>query len=237
MASTEAQAGLFIDIVKGPTRPLVKWAGGKAQLLGILRKAMPKEFSRYAELFFGGGALFWSLGLPGALISDSNPELINFYEIVRGVPQDLLSAVERLPVTKEDYYRIREQKPEKLTEVGRAARFAYLNKTCYNGLYRVNREGQFNTPFAGKFDVKILDEKNVLAASRLLQQTTIVCADFTESISLLQEGDFVYLDPPYLPLGGFSDFKRYTKDFFSEGYHIRLATEFSKLRDRGVKAH
>jgi len=232
----DAQPELFQDVMARPMRPLLKWAGGKTQLLGALRRAMPTEFSRYAEIFCGGGALFWSLGLPGSFLADSNPELINFYEIVRDAPTELLSAVRELSVTKTDYYRIRGLDPIKLSDVDRAARFVYLNKTCFNGLYRVNRKGQFNTPYSGRTDSRVLDESDVQTASRLLQQCTLTCADFTESLASLREGDFVYLDPPYLPIGGYSDFRRYTKDFFNEEHHIRLAAEFSKLRGRGVKA-
>jgi DNA adenine methylase len=197
---------------------------------------MPSGFSRYAELFFGGGALYWSLGLPDSLIADSNPELINFYEVVRDSPSDLLTAVAELPVTKTDYYRIRNLLPAEFSAIDRAARFVYLNKTCFNGLYRENKTGQFNTPFCGRTNVKVLDEGDLGAASRLLQRCTIVCEDFTESLSRLQKGDFVYLDPPYLPIGGYSDFRRYTRNFFNEEHHIRLAIEFSKLREKGVKA-
>ncbi len=217
-------------------RPLLKWAGGKTQLLDVLREAMPTDFSRFAEVFFGGGALFWSLGLPGSLIADSNPELINFYGVVRDTPCDLLDAVGRLPITKDDYYHIRGVDPKALPSVARAARFVYLNKTCFNGLHRVNRQGQFNTPFCGRTDVRVLDREDVLTASALLRTCTIICADFTESLAQLHEGDFVYLDPPYLPVGGYSDFRRYTKDFFGEEHHVRLAAEFSKLRKRGVNA-
>ena len=131
----EEQPGLFSGVIATPKRPLLKWAGGKAQLLGTLRRAMPTEFSRYAEIFFGGGALFWSLGLPGSFVADSNPELINFYLVVRDAPSDLLPAVGELPITKADYYRIRALDPRDLPAAARAARFVYLNKTCFNGLY------------------------------------------------------------------------------------------------------
>lgn len=231
-----AQPDLFEDVMTTPKRPLLKWAGGKTQLLRILQRALPTEFSRYAEIFFGGGALFWSLGLPRSFVADSNPELINFYQVVRDAPSDLLSAVRELPITKMDYYRIRALDLSELTIITRAARFVYLNKTCYNGLHRVNRKGQFNTPFGGRDSMKVLDEKDLQTASALLQQCTIACADFTESLTSLREGDFVYLDPPYMPVGGYSDFRRYTKNVFSEEHHIRLAIEFSKLRDRGIKA-
>ena len=236
MQRMEAQPELFPDVKATPKRPLLKWAGGKTQLLRVLRRAMPTEFSRYAEVFLGGGALFWSLGLPGSFVADSNPELINFYEVVRDSPSDLLSAVGELPITEADYYRIRSSDPGELPPVRRAARFVYLNKTCFNGLYRVNRKGQVNSPFAGRTDVKVLDRADVHTASALLDQCSIACADFTESLGRLQEGDFVYLDPPYLPIGGYSDFRRYTRDIFNEEHHIRLAAEFSKLQGRGVKA-
>ena len=169
VSGTDGQTALFADAVIGPKRPLLKWAGGKSQLMAVLHRAMPREFSRYAELFFGGGALFWSLGLPGSLVADSNPELMNFYEVVRDAPKELLAAVRGLPITKDDYYRIRRLRPGKLTGLDRAARFVYLNKTCYNGLYRVNRDGQFNTPFGGRTDVAVLDEQDVQAASSLLR--------------------------------------------------------------------
>ncbi|MBI5724885.1 MAG: Dam family site-specific DNA-(adenine-N6)-methyltransferase [Planctomycetes bacterium] len=236
MLGTEAKPELFPEVFVGPRRPLLKWAGGKTQILDVLRKAVPKEFLRYAELFLGGGAFFWSLARPGSFIADSNPDLLNFYHVVRDTPDDLLDAAAQLPITKHDYYRIRSLPAGLLSPVDRAARFAYLNKTCFNGLYRVNQQGHFNTPFGGKTDVKVLDEADTHAASRLLRKCTILCADFTESLSLLSEGDFVYLDPPYLPIGGFSDFRRYTKDFFTESHHVRLAMEFGKLRDKGVKA-
>lgn len=227
---------LFEETTYQLKRPLLKWAGGKTQLLPVLHKAKPKAFLRYAELFFGGGAFFWSLAHPGSLLADSNPDLVNFYKVVRDQPSDLLALTAQLPITRDDYYRIRAQRTDDLSPVENAARFAYLNKTCFNGLYRVNRHGDFNTPFGGKPDTIILDAPNTYAASLLLRRSEIICADFTESFALLKEGDFVYLDPPYLPIGAFSDFRRYTKVFFDEAHHIRLAAEFSKLKARGVMA-
>ena len=231
-----ASSQLFSNVEAPLKRPLLKWAGGKTQLLRTILAAIPHDFSRYAELFFGGGALFWALARPGSLIADSNQELIEFYEVVRDNPEDLLAAVAKLAISREDYYRIRSHRPQGLSKLQRAGRLVYLNKTCFNGLYRVNRNGQFNTPFGGKTNVKLLDENDVLAASRLLKRTTILCADFGQSLSYLKEGDFVYLDPPYLPLGGHSDFRRYTREFFNQEHHVRLAIEFTKLRQRGIKA-
>jgi len=124
MLSTEAKPQLFSEVLPGPRRPLLKWAGGKSQLLDVLHKAMPRSFSRYAEVFFGGGALFWSLARLGSFIADSNPDLLNFYQVVRDTPDDLLAAAARLPITKDDYYRIRSLPADLLLPVDRAARLA-----------------------------------------------------------------------------------------------------------------
>ncbi len=217
-------------------RPLLKWAGGKSQLIPHLEKAMPRAFNRYAELFVGGGAFFWHLALPGSVVADSNFELINFYEVVRDYPQELFQAATSLPVSKDAYYEIRAGVPACLSTIDRAARFVYLNKLCYNGLHRVNRRGEFNTPFCGKTDVQIIDLKKVRAASTLLKDSVLFCGDFEETARFLRRGDFVYLDPPYLPVGKFSDFKRYTKEFFSVNDHRRLAALFHDFAEVGVLA-
>ena len=124
MPSTEEKPLLFSEVMRGPRRPLLKWAGGKTQLLDLLHRAMPRSFSLYAEVFFGGGALFWSLARPGSFIADSNPDLINFYEVVRDTPDDLLAAAALLLIAKDDYYRIRSLPLDMLPPVDRAARFA-----------------------------------------------------------------------------------------------------------------
>ena len=219
-----------------PLSPLLKWAGGKGQLQAIIRKAVPNEFQRYVEPFLGGGALFWNLALPNSIVSDTNFDLIQFYSVVRDMPEELIEAVRPMPISEEDFYRIRSQEPGSLSPVERAARFIYLNKTCFNGLYRVNRRGQFNTPFAKITHVKILDEAKVGAASRLLSSTTLLCSDYSSVLADLKSGDFVYLDPPYVPLGGYSDFRRYTADRFEDKDHIRLAEDFRRLSERGIQA-
>jgi DNA adenine methylase len=227
---------LFPKVGLGPVKPLLKWAGGKTQLLPDLRKAMPPKFSRYVEPFLGGGALFFNLSHPGSLVADSNQELIHFYAMVRDFPDALFDAANAIPITKENFYRVRSQSPDSLGPIQRAARFIYLNKTCYNGLHRVNRKGQFNTPFGGKTTVMILDKENVLKASEVLKLSELVCADYTAIIQRVTPGDFVYLDPPYMPIGKYADFRRYTSQFFSEQDHVRLAEEFSKLAERGINA-
>jgi len=226
---------LFPDVLL-PAKPVVKWAGGKSSLVPVLTELLPSAFDRYAEVFVGGGALFLSLGLPGCLISDTNEELIHFYTIVRDAPGALLEAVRQMPICHEFYYELRAKDPELLNDVERAARFIYLNKTCYNGLYRVNRRGQFNTPFGKKSNVTVLNKRGLLRVSQILQRTEILCGDYRDGLSRLRAGDFVYLDPPYLPLGGYSDFNRYTRNFFTEQDHLQLAEEYRKLSERGVKA-
>ncbi len=184
----------------------------------------------------GGGALLFHLALPGSLAADSNPELVQFYEVVRDEPDQLVEAVRQMKVTKAEYYRLRALRPETLGRVECAARFLYLNKTCYNGLYRVNRNGQFNTPFGGRTNVSLVAPGNLHKASAILRCVDLVCADYVDVLRSAREGDFVYLDPPYLPLGGYSDFRRYTPRFFGKADHVALAREFRGLSERGVKA-
>jgi len=229
-----AQPTLYSDIVLPRAKPALKWAGGKSQLLPVLLRAMPAGFSRYVEPFLGGGALLFHLARPGSVASDSNKELIRFYEVVRDSPGELLEAVAALPITKEHYYRIRRCDPQSLSAIERAARFVYLNKTCYNGLHRVNRKGQFNTPFGGRSDVRVVDPLNLPKASNVLKHVKMCCADYEETLSQVARGDFVYLDPPYVPLGGYSDFKRYTSSFFDDREHVRLAQQVRRIAELGA---
>jgi DNA adenine methylase len=233
---TDAQRLLFPREILRSGKPLVKWAGGKSGLLPTLKKLLPRTFNRYAEAFAGGAALFFDLALPDSMICDTNPELIHFYCIVRDHPEELFAAVQTMRISERDYYEVRQRDPESLDRIERAARFIYLNKTCFNGLYRVNKKGRFNTPFGKRTDVTIVNKQDLLRASDILRKAEIVCADYTAILPRLRPGDFVYLDPPYLPLGGYSDFNRYTRDFFTEEDHVRLAGEYRTLTDRGVMA-
>lgn len=230
------QQCLVLPGVVHPLRPLVKWAGGKGRLINVLTESMPKEFNRYIEPFLGGGALFWYLARPFSVIADSNPELINFYAMVRDHPLELLRKVRGIPIAKDEFYLQREAEPNELDNISRAARFIYLNKTCYNGLYRVNRRGKFNTPYGGNTNITVLEEENLWQASILLKQTEFFCSDYAELIPHLKRGDFVYFDPPYLPIGEYSDFNRYTESFFFEKDHAKLFQHFSMLESRGIKA-
>jgi len=214
-------------------KPFLKWAGGKTRLLPSLRQSLPPKFNRYFESFVGGGAFFFDLQPTDAVLGDSNPELMNCYQVVREKPKDLITTLSKLRVNKSEFYRIRELEAERLSPVIRAARLIYLNKTCYNGLYRVNRQGRFNTPYGQHSNVILVDPENLIAASAALCKAELVCADFAKIVDKAQRRDFIYLDPPYVPVGKFSDFKRYTKDQFYEADQERLAQVFRELATRG----
>lgn len=217
-----------------PPRPILKWAGGKSQLLEEIFPKIPKKYERYIEPFVGGGALFFALSPTNGIIADSNPELINLY---KSVANDLESVIEKLRSyqnTKEMFYEVRSQDWTRLSTSEAAARMIYLNKTCFNGLYRVNRKGQFNVPFGRYKNPKILDEEGLRSASELLRNTTILLGDYKDILKEhAKPGDFIFLDPPYLPVSVYSDFKRYTKEQFYEKDHIELANEVKRLHNLG----
>ena len=215
-------------------RPLLKWAGGKTQLLTEIIPMMPKKYGRYIEPFFGGGALFFAVKPIGGIIADSNPELINLYRVVANDVDGMIDQFNRYQNSNDIFYAVRSQDWKNLPQVEAAARMIFLNKTCFNGLYRVNKKGYFNVPFGRYKNPKILDEEALRAASVLLRETTIICADYKSVLKeYAQPGDFIFLDPPYLPVSEYSDFKRYTKEQFYEEDHIELAAEVKHLQEMG----
>lgn len=215
-------------------RPLLKWAGGKTQLLNDLLPKVPTSYGRYIEPFFGGGALFFTLNPSDAIIADSNPELINVYKQVADHVNDVIKHLKDYSNTEEMFYAVRSQDWHELSLAEAAARTIYLNKTCFNGLYRVNKKGQFNVPFGHYKNPKICDMDALYAASSVLKKATIVCADYLQVLKVYaQPGDFIFLDPPYLPISEYSDFKRYTKEQFYEEDHIELAHEVQRLHELG----
>jgi len=227
-------ANLKYEIVELPGRPILKWAGGKSQLLNELLPKIPKKYGKFIEPFFGGGALFFSVRPKQAVISDSNPELINLYRMVASDVEGVIKALSTYQNTEEAFYSVRAQDPARLSPVQAAARTIYLNKTCFNGLYRVNRKGQFNTPFGRYKNPRFLDAENIRAASALLRNATIVLGDYKAVLKdHAQPGDFIFLDPPYLPVSVYADFKRYTKEQFLEEDHLELATEVQRLHELG----
>ena len=230
-----------------PARPFVKWAGGKTQILSALRDAAPHEVATYFEPFAGGGALFFALASDElrrprrAVLNDLNPELMVAFRIVRDDPERLIEQLDILErrylaadpeARKALYYAVREEQPEAPVEA--AARMMFLNKTCFNGLYRVNRRGRFNVPHGRYRRPKILDVSTLLAASAALKDVELLCVDFEQACEEAAPGDLVYLDPPFYPLSATSSFTAYTEEAFGREDQLRLKWLIDDLTARGV---
>ena len=216
------------------SRPLLKWAGGKTQMIPNLIEAMPKSFNNYIEPFIGGGALFFHLAPNSSVIADSNPELINLYQQVAKDYKPVFKLLEKMPNIEYFFYLERSKKFEDLSPIQAAARTVYLNRTCFNGLFRVNKSGGFNVPFGRYKDPKIADAQLLKSASEALAGTTIVLGDYKQVLkSYAKKGDLIFLDPPYLPISQYSDFQRYTKEQFYEDDHRELAAEVTRLSEIG----
>ena len=215
-------------------KPILKWAGGKTQMLGDLIPKVPTSYGRYIEPFFGGGAMFFALQPENAVVADSNPELINMYRQVADHVDDVINYLKEYENTSEMFYAVRSLEWTSLPKAEAAARTIFLNKTCFNGLYRVNKQGQFNVPFGKYKNPKICDEDGLRAASEVLKKAEILCGDYLLVLEhYAQPSDFVFLDPPYLPTSEYSDFKRYTKEQFYEEDHVELAKMIMTLHERG----
>ncbi|WP_300559808.1 Dam family site-specific DNA-(adenine-N6)-methyltransferase [Companilactobacillus sp.] len=215
-------------------KPVVKWAGGKGQMLKYITPRLPEKYNKYIEPFVGGGALFFSEMPQNAIISDSNEELINLYKIIADDVDGLIDTLKDYHYDKEQYYSVRSKNPSELSPTVRAARMLYLNKTGFNGLYRVNQRGEFNVPFGKYTNPKIIDEDNLRKASDLLKKTLIMSGDYLDVLhEYAKPGDFIFLDPPYMPVSKYSDFKRYTKVQFGEQDQIKLAEEVDRLYSMG----
>jgi DNA adenine methylase len=227
-------------------KPFLKWAGGKRALLPELLKRLPKNFNNYFEPFLGGGAMFFELKRLNLLnnknvfLSDKNSELINTYEVVRDSPNELLELLKEYQNnhSKEFYYKIREMDRninfKETDKILRATRFIYLNKTCFNGLYRVNSNGFYNVPIGSYKNPNIYDEKLILNASYNLQNVHIENLDFFNIVDTAKSGDFVYLDPPYYPLIKNSNFTSYNETIFLDNEQIRVFELFINLNKKGV---
>ncbi|MEW6275387.1 MAG: DNA adenine methylase [Bacillota bacterium] len=215
-------------------KPPVKWAGGKSQLISQFEPFFPRQKPPlYVEPFVGGGAVFFHLLPERAVLIDNNPELINFYLVVRDSLEPLLADLRRHRNTAGHYYRVRAMDPEQMDPVSRASRFLYLNKTAYNGLYRVNRRGRHNVPFGRYKNPRIVDEENLRLVSGTLRQARIVLGDFSRALEYAKTGSFVYFDPPYHPLSPTANFTSYTSGAFGEEDQRRLAEVFRRLDGQG----
>jgi DNA adenine methylase len=218
------------------SRPLLKWAGGKGQLLDQLRPRMPARFGRYFEPFAGGAALFFALRPRRAVLADVNAELIDCYVATRDDVDAVIEALGQHRYATEDYYRVRAVDRTTLPLAERAARTIYLNKTGYNGLYRVNRAGKFNVPMGRYSNPLFCDPHNLRACSTALQGVDLRVEDFEEVAARAKRGDFVYFDPPYVPVSDSADFTSYVPGGFGADQQRRLAGVFAKLAQRGVYA-
>ena len=228
--------------VSSNAKPFLKWVGGKQQLLAQFEAYFPSRFERYVEPFVGGGAVFFYLWnsnrLPEKrLLGDHNEELVNVYRVVRDDVATLITllGVHQQQHNKDYYYQIRQldRQDIQLTAVERAARTIYLNKTCYNGLYRVNRKKQFNVPVGRYKNPGILQQDTLEVASVALQNVAIEMQDFREIVSFAEPGDFFYFDPPYDPVSKTASFTSYTAGNFSDADQQALAETFKKLTERG----
>ena len=215
-------------------KPILKWAGGKTQLISELVIRTPHRYNKYIEPFFGGGALFFYTQPQNAILAEINPELANLYQMVKEQPKKVIELLKVFKNTEEYFYNVRRQNRLSLSKEMQAARTLYLNKTCFNGLYRVNKKGQFNTPYGRYKNPNIINADGILAASEALQNITFENLDYKETLRNYAEcGDFIFLDPPYLPIGKYEDFKRYTKEGFYEEDHHELAIEVECLSEMG----
>jgi DNA adenine methylase len=215
-------------------KPFLKWAGGKRQLLKHLRTFVPRNYDRYFEPFLGGGALFFDLLPKKGVLSDVNPELVDAYIAVRDRVEDLIGALCEHRHDARHFYAVRKADPGMLSLVDRAARTIFLNKTGFNGLYRVNRSGQFNVPFGRYAKPKICDADNLRACSAALANVELSVGDFADAVAGAKKGDFVYFDPPYVPLSRTATFTSYAAGGFGPDAQVRLSEVFGQLSDRKV---
>ncbi len=236
-----------VKTVKTPVtiaKPFVKWAGGKTGLVSTLKGILPPKIQTYYEPFVGGGALFFALAADGrfqrAVLNDFNSELMDAFKAIRDFPDAVVKALVRL---KEEYTaepqavynRERDRNPQELSPLDRAARFLFLNKTGFNGLYRVNKNGGFNVPFGQYANPRIADSANIKACAEVLGKFVVLSnQDFAACLGGARHGDVVYFDPPYVPLSPTANFTSYTAGGFGLAEQERLAQTFRELAEQGV---
>jgi DNA adenine methylase len=219
----------------------LKWAGGKSQLINQFKNYFPKKIDHYIEPFLGGGSIFFYItqkyNPKTVYISDINKELINTYKVVRDDVENLMVKLKEhklnhLSEGKNYYTKIRSLNPDNLSKLDKAARFIYLNKTCFNGLYRVNSKNEFNVPIGNYKNPDVVQEKKLKMASKLLKTATIENVSFEKIVDVAKKNDFIYFDPPYYPING-NGFTSYTKNNFLEKDQKLLKEVFKKLDKKG----
>lgn len=240
---------IYLEKSLAKPRPFLKWAGGKSQMLDQFEELFPKDYNNYLEPMVGAAAVFFHLYTTGRLknksvLIDINQELLNCYEVIRDNVEELITSLKKLRKrykrqTEEAYYQIRkwDRKEDfvKRSKVEKAARTIFLNKVCYNGLYRVNGNRQFNTPIGRYKNPTICDEENLQIVKVALQKAELLTTDFEKSLEIASSGDFVYFDPPYYPLSKTANFTSYTEQDFTEDDQKRLKDTFEKLAEKGCK--
>lgn len=222
--------------------PILKWVGGKRQLLTEIMPLINNKCSTYIEPFVGGGAVFFELQPKKAIINDYNAELINVYEVVRDYPEELIVSLEKhnRENNEEYFYKLRaldrNAEYSNISNIEKAARIIYLNKTCYNGLFRVNSAGQFNSPYGKYKNPNIVNATTIRAMSKYLQnpKITIKQGDYKEVLKNARKGAFVYLDPPYMPISSSASFTGYTENGFTYEQQVALKNECDKLKEKGI---
>jgi len=237
------KTNLFEDaarIIAEKPKPFVKWVGGKRQLLTQFRKLNlypPNKFNiktgRYFEPFVGGGAVFFDLLPEKGFLSDLNNELVTTYNVIKNDVEKLIISLKKHKVNKDYFLKIRAQHPDSLSDVSIASRFIFLNRTCFNGLYRVNSRGGFNVPFGANKNPLICDETNLRKVSKALQSIEIKHQDYKEVLKKAKKGDFVYFDPPYYPISKTASFTSYTAQGFLDKEQTELRDTVLELNKRG----
>ncbi len=222
--------------------PILKWLGGNRQLLTTINSLLPEKITTYVEPFVGGGALLFDLQPKRAIINDLNEDLINVYKVVKNNPEELLKLLEEHNEknNEEYYYKIRAldrmNDYDSMSDVEKASRIIYLNKTCFNGLFRVNQAGQFNSPYGRYKNPNIINKPVILAMSKYFNKNDIkiLNGDYKETLKNLRKGAFIYFDPPYLPISSSSSFTGYTENGFNEQNQKDLRDECDRLNNRGI---
>lgn len=219
--------------VKLKNRPLIRWAGSKTRILGVLADHSPSNFERYIEPFCGSMSLFLRLTPQRSVMADINSELINFYAQVKKHPIEISNGIHAIPRNEENYYRLRETNIDKLSDLDKAVRFFFLNRHCFNGVYRTNKQGKFNVPFGSKL-TEIPSQEEILDFSKKIKKTKFVNSDFEKIVLKTKAGDFLYLDPPYAGTES-RDRGEYGPSSFKEDDVKRLSISLGAASERGVK--
>ena len=220
--------------------PFLKWAGGKRQLIPQMEEYFPKHYNKYIEPFIGGGAVFFHMLPEKAILIDINKELINCLKVIKNNVKELIELLKNHKNENKYYYQIRNldrthRTYDKLSDIEKASRMIYLNRCCYNGLYRVNSKGQFNVPFGKYKNPNFCDEENLIAVSKVLKNVDIYNGSFEICLNFADKDDFIYFDPPYQPISETSSFTSYTKENFGKESQKMLFNVFEILDERGCR--